>query len=178
MLFKNSVRTSERTPHFTITKINWLRCRSANTTTAQKRFVFNVQWMQNKCELRWPLQVATWEGGGRPQGDSTLGERTQSFLVLYDVKQVQAAEVSQRRTAVSSKFFIHAQTVGHRAPPLFFLSFFPSYCDVSQALSYFVSTIVSLLYTPAWAPRMWLTVSHSAADRTLTSFSPGQVNCC
>jgi hypothetical protein len=24
MLFKNSVRTSERTPHFTITKINWL----------------------------------------------------------------------------------------------------------------------------------------------------------
>jgi len=24
MLFKNSVRTSKRTPHFTITKINWL----------------------------------------------------------------------------------------------------------------------------------------------------------
>jgi hypothetical protein len=24
MLFKNSVRTSQRTPHFTITKINWL----------------------------------------------------------------------------------------------------------------------------------------------------------
>jgi len=23
-LFKNSVRTSKRTPHFTITKINWL----------------------------------------------------------------------------------------------------------------------------------------------------------
>jgi hypothetical protein len=27
------------------------------------------------------------------------------FLVLYDVKQVQDAEVSQRRTAVSSKCF-------------------------------------------------------------------------
>jgi len=27
------------------------------------------------------------------------------FLVLYDVKQVQAAEVAQRRTAVSSKCF-------------------------------------------------------------------------
>jgi hypothetical protein len=27
------------------------------------------------------------------------------FLVLYDMKQVQAAEVSQRRTAVSSKCF-------------------------------------------------------------------------
>jgi hypothetical protein len=24
MLFKNSVRTSKRTPHFTFTKINWL----------------------------------------------------------------------------------------------------------------------------------------------------------
>jgi hypothetical protein len=24
MLFKNSVRTSKKTPHFTITKINWL----------------------------------------------------------------------------------------------------------------------------------------------------------
>jgi hypothetical protein len=24
VLFKNSVRTSKRTPHFTITKINWL----------------------------------------------------------------------------------------------------------------------------------------------------------
>jgi hypothetical protein len=24
MLFKNSVRTSKRTPHFTITKINWV----------------------------------------------------------------------------------------------------------------------------------------------------------
>jgi len=24
MIFKNSVRTSKRTPHFTITKINWL----------------------------------------------------------------------------------------------------------------------------------------------------------
>jgi hypothetical protein len=24
MLFKNSVRTTKRTPHFTITKINWL----------------------------------------------------------------------------------------------------------------------------------------------------------
>jgi hypothetical protein len=33
------------------------------------------------------------------------------------------------------------QTVGHRAPPLPFPSFLPSYCDVSQALSYFASTI-------------------------------------
>jgi hypothetical protein len=35
-----------------------------------------------------------------------------AFLVLHDVKQVQAAEVSQRRTAVGSKCFqftVHAQ---------------------------------------------------------------------
>jgi hypothetical protein len=33
------------------------------------------------------------------------------------------------------------QTVGSRVPPLLFPSFFPSYCDISQALSYFASTI-------------------------------------
>jgi hypothetical protein len=43
-------------------------------------------------------------GRGRPQDDSTEREHN-PFLVLYDVKQVQAAEVLQRRTAVSSKCF-------------------------------------------------------------------------
>jgi hypothetical protein len=60
-------------------------------------------------------------------------EREQNpFLVrvLYDVKQVQAAEVSQRRTAVSSKCFqlyYHAQTVFWLScpPPLLFPSFYP-----------------------------------------------------
>jgi hypothetical protein len=33
------------------------------------------------------------------------------------------------------------QTVGRRALPLLFPSFFSSYCDVSQARSYFASTI-------------------------------------
>jgi hypothetical protein len=37
--------------------------------------------------------------------------------------------------------FIHTQTVGRRALPLPFPSFFPSYCDVSEARSYFASTI-------------------------------------
>jgi hypothetical protein len=34
------------------------------------------------------------------------------------------------------------QTVGHRASPLLFPSFSPSYCDVSEAISYFASTIL------------------------------------
>jgi hypothetical protein len=33
MLFKNSVRTSKRTPHFTITKINWLTLFKFNRVT-------------------------------------------------------------------------------------------------------------------------------------------------
>jgi len=36
MLFKNSVRTSKRTPHFTITKINWL--------TLFKEIIAFFQW--------------------------------------------------------------------------------------------------------------------------------------
>jgi hypothetical protein len=37
------------------------------------------------------------------------------------------------------------QTVGRRASPLPFSFFFPSYCDVSEARSYFASTVS--LYT-------------------------------
>jgi hypothetical protein len=33
MLFKNSVHTSKRTPHFTITKINWLTLFKFNKIT-------------------------------------------------------------------------------------------------------------------------------------------------
>jgi hypothetical protein len=44
------------------------------------------------------------------------------------------------------------QTVGHRAPLWLFPSFFPSYCDVSQALSYFASTIPKL-QKPRLGPR-------------------------
>jgi hypothetical protein len=33
MLFKNSVRTSKRTPHFTIAKINWLTPFKEQTVT-------------------------------------------------------------------------------------------------------------------------------------------------
>jgi hypothetical protein len=43
MLFKNSVRTSKRTPHFTITKINWLTLfkfkETVTVCTADEQFV-------------------------------------------------------------------------------------------------------------------------------------------
>jgi hypothetical protein len=64
-------------------------------------------------------------GTGRPQDDSTEGERTQSFpFILYDVKHVQAAEVSQQRTAVSSKcfqlYYTGSDRLDNRAPPCCF----------------------------------------------------------
>jgi hypothetical protein len=36
MLFKNPVRTSKRTPHFTITKINWLTLFKFKVTLAER----------------------------------------------------------------------------------------------------------------------------------------------
>jgi hypothetical protein len=44
MLFKNSVRTSKRTPHFTITEINWLTLFKFNqqTATLAKQFAIHV----------------------------------------------------------------------------------------------------------------------------------------
>jgi hypothetical protein len=47
------------------------------------------------------------------------------------------------------------QTVDNRAPLLLFASFFPSYCDVSLALSYFVSTIKST-HNANWEVRLVL----------------------
>jgi hypothetical protein len=37
MLFKNPVRTSKRTPHFTITKINWLMLFKFNPLKPKRR---------------------------------------------------------------------------------------------------------------------------------------------
>jgi hypothetical protein len=51
-----------------------------------------VQQTQNNCELRWPLEVDKWE-----EDRKTIAQREtehNAFLVLYDVKQVQSAEVS------------------------------------------------------------------------------------
>jgi hypothetical protein len=82
--------------------------------TSQKTHIFlpnkklsppGVEWTQNSCELRWPLEVDTWEAGGDRKTIAQRERQHNPFLVLYDVKQVEAAEVSQRRTAVGSKCF-------------------------------------------------------------------------
>jgi hypothetical protein len=64
---------------------------------------FEVIVDANNCELRWPLEVDTWEGEGDRKKIAQREREPNPFLVLYDVKQ--AAEVSQRRTAVGSKCF-------------------------------------------------------------------------
>jgi hypothetical protein len=55
MLFKNSVRTSKRTPHFTITKINWLTLFKFKGVVWWPVFDFQTQaWtssVANKCVL-------------------------------------------------------------------------------------------------------------------------------
>jgi hypothetical protein len=72
-------------------------------------FVFSIRkvyWTQNNCEFHRPSEVDMWEAGGDRKTVAQREREHNHFLVLYDVKQlVQAAEVSQRRTAVSSKCF-------------------------------------------------------------------------
>jgi hypothetical protein len=54
-------------------------------TLRGKRLHFIVD-TQNNCELRWPLQVGTWEGG-KDRKEIAYEEREPNpFLVLYDVK--------------------------------------------------------------------------------------------
>jgi hypothetical protein len=71
-------------------------------------------------------------------------------LSLYYVKQVQAAEVAQQRTAVSSKCIQLYYTCSDRLLAIglhlaLSILFPPSFCDVSEARSYFASTIHGLL---------------------------------
>jgi hypothetical protein len=55
-----------------------------------------------------------WEGGEDRKAIARVEREPNTFLVLYDVKQAQAAEVSQRRTAVSSKLFLFYYTCSDR----------------------------------------------------------------
>jgi hypothetical protein len=78
--------------------VKWFKfsswCRLWNGTP----HLFIVQWTQNNCELRWTLKLDKWEGG---EDRKTIAQRERE----HSLKQVQAVEVSQRRTAVSSKCF-------------------------------------------------------------------------
>jgi hypothetical protein len=43
MLFKNPVRTSKRTPHFTITEINWLTLFKRSLLTTRQRLRYEEE---------------------------------------------------------------------------------------------------------------------------------------
>jgi hypothetical protein len=55
MLFKNSVRTSKRTPYFTITKINWLMlCKEIITVYSENHTKpINAKCSITDCQSRW-----------------------------------------------------------------------------------------------------------------------------
>jgi hypothetical protein len=107
-------------------------------------------------------------GRGRPQDDSTYGQRTQSFRcnIRY------AAEVSQRRTAVSSKCFQLYYTCSdrifavvlppcpfHRFPPLTVT--FPKLTVILRPL-YFIGAFAVNQFRNFFRPfKNWLATSHS-----------------
>jgi hypothetical protein len=55
MLFKNSVRTSKRTPHFTITKINWLTLFKEIIAVYSENHTepINTKCSITDCQSRW-----------------------------------------------------------------------------------------------------------------------------
>jgi hypothetical protein len=59
MLFKNSVRTSKRTPHFTVTKINWLMLIKEIIAVYTDNYTkpINVKRSVTDCESRWYIYL-------------------------------------------------------------------------------------------------------------------------
>jgi hypothetical protein len=58
MLFKNSVRTSKRTPHFTITKINWLTLfKFKSRLNSGNACYYSVQNFLSSCLLSRNIKV-------------------------------------------------------------------------------------------------------------------------
>jgi hypothetical protein len=55
MLFKNPVRTSKRTPHFTITKINWLTLFKEIIAVYSENHAkpTNIKCSITDCQSRW-----------------------------------------------------------------------------------------------------------------------------
>jgi hypothetical protein len=47
-----------------------------------------IYWTQNNCELHWPFQVYTQEGGEDRKAIARKEKETNPFLVLYNVKQL------------------------------------------------------------------------------------------
>jgi hypothetical protein len=57
MIFKNPVRTSERTPHFTITKINWLTLFKEIIAVYSENHTkhINTKLIVTDCQSRWHI---------------------------------------------------------------------------------------------------------------------------
>jgi hypothetical protein len=60
MLFKNSVRTSKRTPYFTITKINWLTVFKFNPLKQRER----ERERERRKKVGWVVKDTTFNRGG------------------------------------------------------------------------------------------------------------------
>jgi hypothetical protein len=60
MLFKNSVRTPKRTPHFTITKINWLILFTEIMAVYSENHAtpINTKCIITECQSRWFIQLS------------------------------------------------------------------------------------------------------------------------
>jgi hypothetical protein len=60
MLFKNSVRTSKRTPHFTITKINWLMLFKEIIDVCSENHAkpINMRYSVTYCADSWDIITA------------------------------------------------------------------------------------------------------------------------
>jgi hypothetical protein len=108
-------------------------------------------WTQNNCEIRCPLEVDTWEWGEDRKAIAHEERELNPFLVLYDVKTFRFSLQKYRNggqlwVVNVFSYTIHAQTdCWQSGSPLALSIFFPFYCDVSKALSYFASTIRSWL---------------------------------
>jgi hypothetical protein len=59
MSFKNSVRTSKRTPHFTITKINFLMLFKEIIAVCSENYTkpINTKCSITDCQSRWFIQL-------------------------------------------------------------------------------------------------------------------------
>jgi hypothetical protein len=90
MLFKNSVRTSKRTPHFTITKINWLTLFKFNQTSFTA-LSFNIHVdPDTACATRASLyhSEVQLQGQSRPSQDRRPGHKTKTlFSAAMDIQE-------------------------------------------------------------------------------------------
>jgi hypothetical protein len=87
MLFKNSVRTSKRAPHFTITKINWLTLFKFKNTTLVPYETLRIQLHELRQQMKTFLRteangvVAQWDETQHSCG-VLVHKRTRSYSVL------------------------------------------------------------------------------------------------